>query len=411
MCGKARRGDLGEQDPNRIPGHRKAVTGSLLTVVILCLFFACGGGDSQVSAVSPSVSPQIALVPRFSGLTAPLAVTHAGDNTGNLYVVEQAGRIRVIDNSTLLPTPFLDISARVLSGGEQGLLGLAFPPGYATTGRFYVNYTRVPDGSTVIARFQVTANPDLADPNSEEMLLVIPQPAANHNGGQLAFGPGDGYLYVGMGDGGGGGDLSNNAQNDNVLLGKILRIDVESGAVPYAIPPTNPFMQTPGARGEIWALGLRNPWRFSFDRQTGDLYIADVGQNLFEEVDFQPAASPGGENYGWRIMEGAHCFGDPACNTAGSVLPVAEYDHGQGCSITGGFVYRGQAYPRIQGVYLYADFCSGRLWGLKNDNTVWQNTLLLTEPHSISSFGEDEAGNLYAADLAAGIVYEIVAPN
>jgi glucose/arabinose dehydrogenase len=250
----------------------------------------------------------------------------------------------------------------------------------------------------------------VADPASDNILLTIPQPFANHNGGQLAFGP-DGFLYIGLGDGGSGGDPQNNAQNDNSLLGKILRIDVESGVSPYAIPPTNPFVSTAGARGEIWAIGLRNPWRFSFDRLTGDLYIADVGQSSFEEVNFQPATSPGGENYGWRIMEGSHCFGDPACSSAGLILPVAEYDHGQGCSITGGFVYRGQAYPRIQGVYIYADFCSGRFWGLKNDNTVWRNELLLAEPHSISSFGEDEAGNLYATDLGAGIVYEIAAPN
>jgi hypothetical protein len=256
----------------------------------------------------------------------------------------------------------------------------------------------------------VTADPDVADPNSEEILLAVPQPFANHNGGQLAFGP-DGFLYIGKGDGGSGGDPFNNAQNPASLLGKILRIDVESGVIPYAIPPSNPFVQTPGSRGEIWALGLRNPWRFSFDRQTGDLFIADVGQSAFEEVDFQPAGSAGGQNYGWRIMEGAHCFGDPACSQAGLALPVAEYDHAQGCSITGGFVYRGSAFPRMQGVYFYADFCSGRFWGMKRDGAAWQNTLLLTEPHSISSFGEDEAGDIYAADLAAGAVYEIVAPN
>jgi glucose/arabinose dehydrogenase len=404
MRGTVRRGDLGEHDPNRNPGRREAVTGSLLTVAILSLFFACGGGGNQVSAVSP----QIALVPRFSGLAAPVGVTHAGDNTGKLYVVERAGQIRLIDNGALLQTPFLDISASVLSvGGEQGLLGLAFPPGYATTGRFYVNYTRIPDGATVIARYQRTANPNVADPASDNILLTIPQPAANHNGGQLAFGP-DGFLYIGMGDGGGAGDT---AQTPGSLLGKILRIDVESGVSPYAIPATNPFVLNLAYRGEIWALGLRNPWRFSFDRQTGDLYIADVGQSSFEEVDFQAAGSAGRQNYGWNIMEGARCFGNPACSSTGLVLPVAEYDHGQGCSITGGFVYRGQAYPRIQGVYLYADFCSGRFWGLKNDNTVWRNELLLAEPHSISSFGEDEAGNLYATDLAAGIVYEVAAPN
>jgi glucose/arabinose dehydrogenase len=359
---------------------------------------------------APIAPPQIALVERFAGLSSPLGVTNAGDNTGKLYIVEKAGRIRLIDNGALLAAPFLDISTRVISVGEQGLLGLAFPPGFAASGRFYVNYTSISDGSTVIARYQRTSDPNVADPASEAILLNIPQPFANHNGGHIAFGP-DGFLYIGMGDGGSGGDPDNNAQNPASLLGKMLRIDVESGAVPYAIPASNPFVQTAGFLGEIWALGLRNPWRFSFDRQTGDLYIGDVGQGLIEEVDFQSAASPGGENYGWRIMEGAHCFNPPACSQAGLVLPVAEYDHGQGCSITGGFVYRGQAFPRLQGLYLYADFCTGRFWGLKRDGLAWQNSLLLVEPHSISSFGEDEAGNLYAADLGAGVVYEIVVPD
>jgi len=257
-------------------------------------------------------------------------VTNARDGSGNLYVVEQGGRIRLVKKGTLQAASFLDVSGRVLSGGEQGLLGLVFPPGYATKRYFYVNYTRTPDGSTVIARYRVTVDPDVADPASEEILLVIPQPFANHNGGQIAFGP-DGFFYIGMGDGGSGGDPDNNAQNPASLLGKMLRIDVESGPFPYAIPPSNPFVQAAGFRGEIWALGLRNPWRFSFDRQTGDLYVGDVGQGSFEEVDFQPAGSPGGENYGWRIMEGAHCFGDPACSQVGLALPVAEYDQGQGC--------------------------------------------------------------------------------
>ena len=360
------------------------------------------------------MSPQIALVPRITGLTEPLGITHAGDNTGRLFVVEQAGRIRVVDNGALLPTPFLDISANVLSGGERGLLGLAFPPAYVMTGRFYVNYTRIPDGATVIARYLVTADPNVADPSSEVILLTIAQPASNHNGGQLGFGP-DGLLYIGMGDGGGAGDQFMNAQNPASLLGKILRIDVESGAVPYAIPPSNPFVDNAAYRGEIWALGLRNPWRFSFDRQTGDLFIGDVGQGSYEEVDFQPAGSPGGQNYGWNIMEGAHCFGPMGCNQAGFALPVAEYGHGQGCSITGGFVYRGQAHPALFGTYVYADYCSGRFWGLTRNGAAWQNTLLLVEPHSIASFGEDEAGNLYAADhapgvAAGGVVYEITAP-
>jgi glucose/arabinose dehydrogenase len=345
----------------------------------------------------------------------PVGVTHAGDNTGKLYVVEQAGRIRLVDNGVLISTPFLDISDNVVSGGERGLLGLAFPPGYATSGRFYVYYTRIADGAIVIARYLRGATPNVADPASGEILLTIPHPTfTNHNGGQLAFGPG-GYLYIGTGDGGGAGDPNNNAQNLSSFLGKILRIDVESVAVGYAIPQNNPFLSTLGALGEIWARGLRNPWRFSFDRQTDDLYIADVGQDLFEEVNFRPATSPGGENYGWNIMEGRHCFGNLTCSSAGLELPVSEYDHGQGCSITGGFVYRGQTYPQLQGVYLYADLCSGRFWGLQRNGSVWQNTLLLIEPHTISTFGEDEAGNLYAADLGAGIlgagiVYEIVAP-
>jgi glucose/arabinose dehydrogenase len=399
--------------------RRQSIAGSHIVVAILSLFVACGGGGGggggQAPVVPPPVAPappQIALVPRYDNLAAPVGVAHAGDNTGKLYVVEQGGRIRLIDNGTLLAAPFLDISARVVSGGEQGLLGLAFPPGHAASGRFYVNYTRISDGATVIARYQRTTDPDVADPNSEAVLLTVPQPFANHNGGQLAFGP-DGFLYIGMGDGGSGGDPQNNAQNPASLLGKMLRIDVESAPDPglaYAIPATNPFAQTTGFRGEIWALGLRNPWRFSFDRLTGDLYIGDVGQGSFEEVDFQAAGSAGGENYGWRIMEGAHCFDPATCSQVGLVLPVAEYDHGQGCSITGGFVYRGQAFPALQGFYLYADFCSGRFWSLKRDGPAWQNSVLLVEPHSISSFGEDEAGNLYAADLAAGVVYEIVVP-
>lgn len=413
----ARRRGLGQPATKSGPDHRHAVYGPLLAVAILSLFAACGGGGGggQAPVVPPPVTPalpQIALVPRYNNLAAPTGVTHAGDNTGKLYVVEQGGRIRIIDNGTLLAAPFLDISARVVSGGEQGLLGLAFPPGHAASGRFYVNYTRISDGATVIARYQRTTDPNAADPNSEVVLLIVPQPFANHNGGQLAFGP-DGFLYIGMGDGGSGGDPQNNAQNPASLLGKMLRIDVESAPDPglaYAIPATNPFAQTTGFRGEIWALGLRNPWRFSFDRLTADLYIGDVGQGSFEEVDFQAAGSAGGENYGWRIMEGAHCFDPAICSQAGLVLPVAEYDHGQGCSITGGFVYRGQAFPALQGFYLYADFCSGRFWSLKRDGTAWQNSLLLVEPHSISSFGEDEAGNLYAADLAAGVVYEIVVP-
>lgn len=354
--------------------------------------------------------PRISLVPFASGFTQPVQVTHAGDGSGVLYVVEQVGRIRTIRNGTVDASPFLDIAGRLIAGGESGLLGLAFSPDYAANGRFYVNYTRTPDGATVVARFLATGTPRVADPSSEEVLLVIAQPFANHNGGQIRFGP-DGFLYIGMGDGGSGGDPDNNAQNPSTLLGKMLRIDVESGAAPYAIPPSNPFVGTAGFLGEIWALGFRNPWRFSFDRLTGDLYIGDVGQSGFEEVDFQPAGSPGGENYGWRIMEGNHCFGGAVCDPTGLVPPVAEYDHSQGCAVTGGTVYRGSAHPALTGVYFYADFCSGRIFGLLRDGPSWQSETLLIVPLAISSFGEDEAGNLYVTDHGGGAVHQVVAGN
>jgi len=321
--------------------------------------------------------------------------------------VEQAGTIRTLDNA--VAPPFLDIRDRVLSGGERGLLSVAFPPGFAQTRRFYVNYTRTPDGATVVSRFLVPSGSAVADSATETVLLTVPQPFANHNGGQLAFGP-DGYLYIGMGDGGSGGDPQNNGQNKETLLGKILRIDVEAGQAPYAVPPGNPFLSDNAARGEIWALGLRNPWRFSFDRVTGDLYIGDVGQNLYEEIDFQPNGSAGGENYGWNVMEGAHCYGAVSCNSTGLVLPVAEYAHGQGdCSVTGGIVYRGAEFPLLQGTYLYGDYCSGRIWGLKRTGAVWETSLLTDTTHQISAFGEDEAGNLFIAAYGTGTVYRVTA--
>jgi glucose/arabinose dehydrogenase len=289
------------------------------------------------------------------------------------------------------------------TGGEQGLLSVAFPPDFITRQYFYVDYTGLAGvvGDTVVARYCVTANPDIAGSSGAVTLLNVSQPFANHNGGQLAFGP-DGFLYVALGDGGSAGDPFNNAQNLATNLGKILRLDTENGVLPYAIPPGNPF------GSEIWAYGLRNPWRFSFDRANGDLYIADVGQNLIEEVNFQPAVSTGGENYGWKIMEGTSCFTNPACDRSGLTLPVAEFSHADGnCSVTGGFVYRGSQYPALQGTYLYADFCSGRIWGLKRNGATWENLLLLDTTLLISSFGEDEAGNLYLTDLGAGDIYKI----
>lgn len=373
------------------------------SALLVCSDFFCGTGESIAQG---SIEwPRISLALKATGFNLPVHIAHAGDASGRLFVVEQRGRIRIIKGGLTLNTAFLDITGRVSCCGERGLLSVALSPDYASKNYFYVNYTDL-SGNTVIARYRVTTNSDSADPDSEEIILTINQPFANHNGGQLAFGP-DGYLYIGMGDGGSSGDPFNNAQNPGTLLGKMLRIDVESGASPYSIPAGNPYRSSPGFRGEIWALGLRNPWRFSFDRQTGDLYIADVGQNLYEEVDVQPVSSSGGQNYGWNIMEGLHCYNSIICIQSGLTLPVIEYDHSQGCSITGGMVYRGSSYPRMQGIYFYADYCSGRIWGLKHDGVAWRNNLFMDTPYAIASFGEDETGNVYLTDHTNGTIYLI----
>ena len=290
---------------------------------------------------------------------------------------------------------------------------MAFPPGFASKGYFYVNYTRVPDGATVVARYRVSAgDANVADPASEEVILTVPQPFANHNGGQLAFGP-DGYLYIGMGDGGSGGDPLNNGQNPGTLLGKTPADRRGVRRAPYGVPPDNPFVRAAGYLPEIWALGLRNPWRFSFDRGTGDLYIGDVGQGNFEEIDFQPAGDPGGRNYGWNIMEGDRCYppGTVGCNRTGLALPVFVYDHALGCSVTGGHVYRGSALPSLQGVYLFGDFCSGRIWGIRKNGAAWDNALLADNTTlTITTFGEDESGNVYVVNYANGDLLKILSP-
>jgi len=350
------------------------------------------------------------------GLEVPVGLAHAGDGSGRLFVVEKAGRIRVLENGMLLAAPLLDIVERVGSEqSEQGLLGLAFHPGFAQNGRFYVNYTDR-QGDTVISRFSMASGwepggPPVADPGSEVALLKLDQPASNHNGGHLAFGP-DGYLYIGTGDGGGAGDRYGNGQNGATLLGAMLRIDVDGGE-PYAIPADNPFVGDPGVRDEIWALGLRNPWRYSFDRLTGDLWIADVGQNVYEEVDFQPADHVGGWNYGWPIMEGNHCYpADLACNRAGLTLPLLEYDHSQGCSVTGGFVYRGPEFPAFQGTYVFGDFCTGRIWGVARRAGSGQQVVELARADlRVSSFGEDERGEIYLLDMERGEVFRLVVVN
>jgi uncharacterized protein (TIGR03437 family) len=343
------------------------------------------------------------------GFAQPTHIAGAGDASGRLFVVEQAGRIRIVRNGTVAATPFLDITDRVRCCGEQGLLSVAFPPGYPAKPHFYVYYTAL-TGDVTVSRFGLGANADTADPASETVILTVShRQYQNHNGGQLVFGP-DGYLYVGTGDGGGGGDPLGNAQNTNALLGKILRLDVEGGAATYSIPPGNPFASQAGRRGEIWAYGLRNPWRFSFDRTTGDLYIGDVGQNLYEEVDVQPAASAGGQNYGWNRMEGLHCY-QAACDTSGLTLPVTEYTHdGGNCSITGGFVYRGTQYPAVAGTYLYADYCSGRIWAMTRVSGVWLSAQVLASGLNISSFGQDDTGELYLADQGHGDIYHIEGP-
>jgi glucose/arabinose dehydrogenase len=350
--------------------------------------------------------PAPVLAATATGLSQPTSVVHAGDGSGRLFVTERTGKVRIVSGGQVLATPFLDVGSKITAdGSEQGLLGIAFPPGYASKQHFYLNYTRRADGATVIARYGLSTG-DVADPSSEQIVLTIAQPFPNHNGGQLQFGPTDGYLYVGMGDGGSGGDPANRAQNPAELLGKLLRIDVESGAATYTVPPTNPLIG--GRRSEVWALGLRNPWRFSFDRETNDLYIADVGQSLVEEIDFQPAASGGGENYGWRIMEGSRCYNPTAgCSTAGLTLPVAEYDHNQGCSVSGGYVYRGPTYRRMQGVYFYGDYCTGRIWALARDGGTWQTQQLLDTSYAITTFGEDESGELYLADADSGSLYRV----
>jgi glucose/arabinose dehydrogenase len=347
----------------------------------------------------------LALEPMVSGLARPLAVADPGDGSGRLFIAQQAGLIRIWDGSQLLPTPFLDLTSLTNCCVGTGLLGLAFDPDYTANGHVYVSYTDLSDNS-VIARYSVSvADPDVADPASATILLQVDQPSTSHNNDHLAFGP-DGYLYISMGDGGGAGGRAS-AQDPTSLLGKMLRIDPHGDDFPepdrnYAIPPDNPFVGDPSAREEIWALGLRNPWRYSFDRESGDLWIGDVGAASLEEVDFQPATGPGGENYGWGIMEGTSCVQPPEdCNDGSLTLPVLEYGHELGCAVTGGYRYRGGLEPRLRGVYLYGDFCSGTIWGTvpRCDGMGEEARELLASGLSISSFGEDESGEVYVVHI------------
>ena len=351
-----------------------------------------------------------------SGFERPVQVTHAGDGSGRLFVVEQPGKIRIIDQyGVVLATPFLDLSGAVACCGEQGLVGLAFHPNYEQNGYFFVNYTRIEDGATLVVRYQVSStNPNVANPTSASTILMVDQPFIYHNGGQMFFGPLDGYLYIGMGDGGSWGDPLNHAQNTETLLGAMLRLDVDGGT-PYIIPPDNPYVGQPG-RDEIWAIGLRNPWRYSFDRQTGDLYIGEVGQNLWEEISFQAAGTPGGVNFGWRCKEGFHDYlfeGD--CLTANLTDPIVEYSHDVGRSVTGGFVYRGSVYFDLVGRYFYADYVNGKIWSLYKTSTnpidFSLPELELDTGFNISAFGEDEQGELYVVDYSGGKIRRLIDVN
>jgi glucose/arabinose dehydrogenase len=375
----------------------------------LTLSLGCATGAS--SCGSEANLPQgtgARLAEIVSGLDFPLYLSAPPGDLNRLFIVEKGGVIRIVKNGALLPSPFLDIGTLVSTGSEQGLLGLAFDPGYVSTGRFIVHYTDAA-GDTRLSSFQVSGDPDVADPGSEAVILTADQPYDNHNGGQVSFGP-DGFLYLGLGDGGSAGDPEGRGQDLSDLLGSILRIDVSAGAA-YTIPPDNPFVGVAGARPEVWSYGLRNPWRFSFDRATGDLYIADVGQGNYEEVDISLAAGGAGKgvNYGWDRMEGAHCFSS-ACSPSGLALPALEYDHGEGCSITGGYVYRGSAVPALQGQYFFSDWCRG--WvrsfrfsgGSATELTEWPS---LRTGGTIVSFGEDAAGELYVVE-SGGRISKIV---
>lgn len=341
------------------------------------------------------------------GFRRPTDLAHPADGSGTLLVLEQPGVIRMIANGVRQEQPFLDLTDRVgANSSEQGLLGIALDPDYASNGIFYLNYTDL-NGNTVIARFRRAADGVSGDPNSEQVLLNVEQPFANHNGGDLEFGP-DGYLYIGLGDGGSAGDPQRRAQNDQTLLGKMLRIDVR-GRETYTIPPDNPHASGQGGRQEIWANGLRNPWRYTFDRLTGDLYIADVGQNKYEEINFVPAGSPSGLNFGWHYREGTSAFADTPPADLALFDPVFEYGRDQGCSVTGGYVYRGSALPEFSGIYLFGDYCNGFVWGmLRGADGGWQVERLFQVGGNISTFGEDASGELYYFDHRGGRLYQLV---
>ena len=381
-----------------------------LLLAFLLIATSCGGKQTPRPGL-PSGNASIQARLLVNGLDQPVDLQAAPGDTDRLFIVQKTGAIRVFAGDSLVPRVFLDIASRVSNGSEQGLLGLAFHPQFQTNRRFYVDYTDR-NGDTHVVEFLASATMDTASAAEREILFVS-QPAANHNGGQIAFGP-DGYLYIALGDGGGAGDTYHNGQNLGSLLAKLLRVNVDMGS-PYSVPPDNPFVSRPGAKGETWDYGLRNPWRFSFDRLSGDLYIADVGQNLWEEVDYEPHHT-GGRNYGWSIMEGMHCYGSATCNQTGLTLPVVEYGHQDGCSITGGYVYRGTEIPELAGTYFYGDYCTGIVRSFRIDQGKvvnpqdWTSSLRTSSGGrmaGLSSFGQDGHGEICLV-LLTGEVYQIV---
>lgn len=384
---------------------RFSAVAAAFLLVLACADDVLGPGPTPVPAGRDSLALQLVA----QGLSQPLFLTAPRSDSSRLFVVEQGGRVRIIRNDTLLTRNFLDLRGRVATGNEQGLLSIAFHPQYASNGYVFVSYTNTA-GDTRIVRYRVSSNPDSLDAASGDTILSVDQPYSNHNGGLVAFGP-DGFFYVGLGDGGSANDPQNRAQNPANILGKMLRLDV-NGALPYTIPATNPFAGGSSPLPEIWALGLRNPWRFSFDRANGDLFIADVGQGDREEVNLQSGASAGGENYGWRIMEGRECRGGGSCNMSGLILPIVEYANGDdGCAVTGGYVYRGSAIAGLAGTYFYADYCNAWIRSFRHnggqlvDHWDWSHKLVSGGP--ISSFGEDARGELYVV-AHNGRIYRLV---
>ncbi len=383
-------------------------------MVTLILIFCMGTVLAQEA--TPEVEPRPTGIPDpalfqwtlvADGFDSPIGLVSANDGTGKVFVWEQSGKIWSMKDGEVSFDPFLDIGSlippTVVNGGytEQGLLGVAFHPQYKEKGLFFIHYTDV-KGNTVIARYKASADPEKADPSSAFTVLTVNQPFPDHNGGQIAFGP-DGYLYIGLGDGGNPDDPLRNGQNKDTLLAKILRIDVNG--TPYIVPPDNPFVGQANAKPETWAYGLRNPFRFSFDQQTGDLYIGDVGQWGYDEIDFQPAGQ-GGQNYGWSAYEGAHPHVKQALpvDESSLTMPTFEYTHAEGCAVIGGYVYRGTSLPSLDGVYFYGDYCTGHVWaGVRGTDGVWQKTLWMQTGRIITSFGQDESGEVYLVDYKGGI--------